>query len=149
MALLSTYSAANRVVESDSVVMYSMSVSLGEFWVEDVFEYRRLRSKSYRYVGMDIDTARDCAAAAAAYYMRDKTVPRVGKSWDIQNVSAGKELMADIAIQRRGGNMYDVVINVHEDDIRSSKDGTLEPASLFTDTIYSNRKYDTEATAFA
>ena len=40
--------------------------------------------------------------------------------------------MADIAVQQREGCMYDVVINVREDDARLRTNVTANPSSLFT-----------------
>lgn len=129
MALLNTYSSANRVVTEDKVVTYSVSRIQGEWthiisplaWYTyyTVYEYHRYCTKTYSYVGMDIATARNCAAAMVTKYTRNFE----NSDWDadtgtFNDVYGGTVCMAEIAIQQTAGHMYSVVVNVREDDTK-------------------------------
>lgn len=153
MGLLSTYTSANRVVTDDKIVTYSQNLIYGDWTYQStvaelitlhsVYEYHRYCSKSYSYVGMDLSTARDCANAMITKYTRSYKISDWQSSGasagEFVDVNGGSVVMADIAIQKREGQMYDVVINVREDDTRLRSYST-SPASLFT--AENTRDYD-------
>ena len=150
MALLNTYGSANRVVTEDKVVTYSINRIQGE-WTHiisavqqyiyyTVFEYHRYCTKTYSYVGMDLTTARDCAAAMVTKYTRNFE----NSDWDedtgtFNDVYGGSMCMADIAIQQTAGPMYSVVVSVREEDTKVRTTIT-SPASLFS--AENSRDYD-------
>ena len=155
MALLTTYTEANRVINTALTVTYSkrkiygswsytnlnMQTTIGEAW-----EYSRHAVKSYTYVGMDYTTALACRSAMVALYARTTKVSEFSTSGatigTFVTVDAGTQLMADIAVQHDDGGMYSVVVNVNEQDSRTSTSGSLSPASLFsTENV---RTYDGE-----
>lgn len=150
MALLNTYGAANRVVTEDKVVTYSINRVQGEWtyiissnqWYTyyTVFEYHRYCTKTYSYVGMDLTTARNCAAAMVTKYTRNFE----NSDWDedtgtFNDVYGGSMCMADIAIQQTAGRMYSVIVSVREDDAKV-RTTIMSPVNVFTDE--NNRDYD-------
>lgn len=153
MALLQTYNASNRVIDNDKTVTYSM-VRVNGSWVKDtgplpwqettynwMWEYHRYCQKSYRYVGMDLTTANSCAAAMITKYTRTFYTSQ----WDTSrgewaDVAGGTKPMAEVTVQKNQGCMYDVIVNVREDDVRMRKT-VATPSSLFTNE--NNRDYDT------
>ena len=157
MALLTTYSSANRVVVADSVPTYSGRLISGEWSYTQgmttttyyyMYEYHRYRTKEYRYVGMNYATAAACAAAAANYYLRNARM-------SIWNDTTGqfdrgsyiRETMAQISIEQVAGEMYDVVISVNEDDSCLNRSAYTSISSLFS--TENSRGYDTGTSAFA
>lgn len=48
--------------------------------------------------------------------------------------------MADVVIQKRAGQMYDVVVSVREDDSRNRVASVFDPSVLFS--TENNRDYD-------
>ena len=156
MALLTTYSSANRVVTADSVPTYSGRLISGE-WSASIdnitttyyymYEYHRYRTKEYRYVGMDYSTAIACATSAASYYLRNARM----SIWDdttgeFNRDSFIRETMANIALEQVAGEMYDVVISVNEDDSCLNHVAYTDISTLFT--TENSRGYDTSDTAF-
>lgn len=145
MALLNSWSSANRVVLNDKVVTYSQQRIYGEWsyingvsqiiTLHSAWEYHRYCSKTYMYVGMDISTANLCAQAMITKYTRNYSVSQWNSSGDYKgqftDISGGTVCMADICVQQREGHMYDVIINVREDDSRQ-KTYSTSPQSLFT-----------------
>lgn len=91
------------------------------------------------YVGMDLATANACAAAMIAKYTRPFYVSSWTDSGNWEVVPGGSMPMAEVTVQQRAGCMYDVMVNVREDDTRMSKTAD-SPASLFT--IENARDYD-------
>jgi len=83
------------------------------------------------YVGMDLTTANACAAAMITKYTRPFYVSSWTDSGTWEVVPGGSMLMAEVTVQQRAGCMYDVMINVREDDVRMSKTA-VSPTSLFT-----------------
>lgn len=145
MGLLTTYSAANRVVDSDTPVTYKVNAIVYEMW-HAAYEVHRYKTKSYKYVGMDFATAQQCAATAAAYYQRVKHTYQLDDSGTWKTHQSCPCNMADITIERVDGDMYDVVINVNEDDVYMSTGGDLSDLGALFDA--NNRKYDTDDKAF-
>lgn len=156
MALLETYGEVNRVVETGLSVSYSKTRTFG-YWhhvmlnvEEDYTEawtYRRRATKSYRYVGMTYEAAQTCAADMRKLYNRDQKM----SVWDLNDnrefaepSTPNKVVMADVAVTYAGGSMYDVRVEVNEDDERMRR-ASLAPDALFT--AEKSRDYDGESEA--
>ncbi len=131
--LLNYYDARNRVIDrglavckdsqrvlgswtGETVVASGASTTYGSMWRKT-----RTATMSYRYVGMDLTTAKACAAAMATYWTR-KTKYYVwnsmaGEMGDWLPQDGVSALMASIAVVKAGdGPMYDVEIEVRERD---------------------------------
>lgn len=160
MGLLTTYSKSNRVVTNGKVLSYSKQYRPGQWSYNEtistihtyyqMWECHRYCTKSYMYVGMDLTTAEACAAAAIAYYTRETkssfwnyNSPSDG---DFTTIQSGNVLMADVNIQQVEGHMYNVVINVREEDCRYTRNKDDDPATIFA--FENLRKYDTGNGAF-
>lgn len=129
MALLTSYSAENLVIDSGLVVAYSKSlVSGGWSWTSGsvsgsydyMWEMHRRARQSFRYVGMTYDAAQSCKAAMVSKYTRSFSVSQwngsvMNGSWT--QVNGGTQPMADIAVNHNEDGSYDVVGNVNEDDM--------------------------------
>ena len=59
---------------------------------------------------------------------------------EFTDINGGNICMADIVIQKRAGQMYDVVVSVREDDSRNRVASLLDPSVLFY--TENNRDYD-------
>lgn len=100
MALINTWNANNRVVEQGKVTTYSRKGVKGRsIWWNKGYEYHRYCSLTYRYVGMDYNTALSCADAMVAKYTRNYTEAE----WDddattYHNDRKGVKCMADVGI---------------------------------------------------
>lgn len=137
--MLDTYTEANRVITrglaawtavervfgswtGGTLVGSGASVTYGSMW-----RHVRRATMSYRYVGMDLATARACAAEMAEKYTRTTRAfvwsPTAGSMGDWTENDGGSVLMAKISVVRAGdGGAYDVVIDVDETDEKWQKD---------------------------
>lgn len=153
MALLETYGEVNRVVETGLSVTYSKTRTFG-YWSHvmlnvdesytEAWTYRRRATKSYRYTGMTLDAAKACAADMRDYYTRAQKV----SVWDLNDdrefaepAVANSLCMADIAVVPVSASMYEVRVQVNEDDERMRR-ASLAPDALFT--TEKSRQYDGE-----
>lgn len=155
MALLNTWGADNRVVTNDKVVTYSTRLIYGSWsyvspdapnitvTINSAYEYHRYCSKSYMYVGMDRATAGACAQAMITKYTRSFSVSEWNSSGQnagqFTDTGGGSYCMAEVCVQQREGCMYDVLINVREDDTRL-RTSITSPEALFA--AENNRDYD-------
>ncbi len=157
MALRTSHSSENRVVDSGLVVTYSVVKVNGtwsytsanvEGWYYYMWELHRRARKSYRYVGMTETAARACKAAMIALYTR--TVQQsfwngdtMGGGWTVG--SGGEMPMAEIAMSHNDDGSYDVVVNVNEDDCRMAMANSSPPAfAVAFSTERLTRNYDGE-----
>ena len=158
MALLNSYGSANRVVTNDKVVTYSMTKLEGNWtWFDGVnthsyywmWEIHRYCTKQYKYVGMDLATAQACAAAKVTLFTRTfkasvYEAPALGRG-QCNDYDMGKRCMAEVSIHQTQGHMYEVLINVTEDDSRmrtpDQTTASVDPATFFT--AENQRDYDT------
>lgn len=160
MGLLTTYNKDNRVVTGGKTVSYSRAMIPGQwtyntsistqttYW--QAWEYHRYCYKTYMYVGMDQTTAEACAAAAITYYTRTTKT----SFWNYNGptdgtftqVTSGSIPMADVQVQQVEGHMYNVVINVREEDCLLSISPDVPYSTLFAYT--DSRGYDTGNNAF-
>lgn len=154
MALLTTYSDANKVEESTLSIGYTRCKIYGSWSSTSLsattthtqaWEYTRRASQSYRYVGMTKSAAETCAAAMVTKYTRSTMV----SEWDttegsatfgqFKAVAGGDIPMADVTTQHNGGGMWSVVVNLHEEDSRTSLSASESFSSLFS--AENNRQY--------
>ena len=142
MALLTSHSSANLVIDSGLVVTYSKSLVSGSWAYVSanvsgsyayMMEYHRRARMSFRYVGMTEAAAAACKAAMISAYTRSFKISiwddtSMGGSWS--DNSAGEMPMSEIAMSHNDDGSYDVVVNVNEDDTRMRK--TTESPSYAT-----------------
>ncbi len=145
MALLSTASAANRVTERALCVTYSVSAVKGSWsytnnanvvTTESVaYEFHRYASCRYRYVGMDYASAKAAADSIREKYTRDFWTSEWQGSGEntgtFQDLDMGTKLQGFVEVVRREGHLYDVEVEVSEDDVKMSLSPNITPASLF------------------
>lgn len=157
MGLLTSYGEANRVIDQDLDVTYSRQRVYQDYTyvygiaqlitIHSVWEYHRHASKSYRYVGMDRETANSCAAAMVAKYTRATKI----SDWNatgsaagtFSDIDGGDIPMAEVAVVHREGCMYDVQVSVNEEDVRTRVDVVADVATLFA--TENARDYDDAA----
>lgn len=147
MALLTTYTDANKVEDTTLQIVYTRRKIYGSWSSSSLsvttthtqaWEYTRRASQSYRYVGMTKSAAEACAAALVALYTRATKV----SEWDttegsltygqFKHVAGGDVPMADVTPQHDGGEMWSVVVNLHEEDSRTSLSASESFSSLFS-----------------
>ncbi len=136
MALRTSHSSANLVIDSALVVTYSKSLINGNWsytsanvsgYYDYMLEYHRRARMSFRYVGMTKAAAESCKNAMVAAYTRQFKMSlwdgsSMGGAW--YDNSAGEMPMAEIAMSHNEDSSYDVVVNVNEDDTRMRKTDT-------------------------
>lgn len=149
MALIQSYSAANRQVDEDLAVTYTKTRVYGSWsyasgtsivTVYSVWSYTRTATKSYRYVGMTKAAANSCAEAIRQIYQRNTTVSEWGDTDEFKDVDGGSIPMADVGVRHVDGDMWEVSVNVHESDSRMRRVPVASAESLFTDE--DQRDYD-------
>ncbi len=155
MALISTASSDNRVVDTQLSIRYTRRRVYGSWsyasgtsivTVNSVWEYTRTATKNYRYVGMTGAAATALAAALVDYYTRTtKTSDWDSSEGQFTTIDAGSVPMADVVCQHGDGDMWTVSVSVNEEDTRMSRAATASFASLFA--LENQRAYDTGADA--
>lgn len=155
MGLLNSWGLENKVVTRGKSVTKEENLILGT-WVGttvvasaasktygSMWQYQRTCSYSYMYVGMDYDTALQCADTLAAFLTRDTNYyewnSTAGELGDWVKHTGGKQLMSKIAVMHTEGKMWSVTVDVHEIDIIMSK--TQTTPSWYVEDL---RKYDYE-----
>lgn len=155
MGLLTTYTDVNCVVDTALQVNYTRRIVFGQ-WVKSTitsssasttytqaWEYARAAVKTYRYVGLDEATARECASAMRALYTRtSKTSVWNGTTGEFDTIVSGDILMADVVAQHDDGDAWFVTVSVHEQDTRMNLLSNINPESLFGSER--SRDYDGE-----
>ena len=130
--LLSSYSPDNRVLYQDKDVTYSSRHVYGWWTINSTvvtlisfnqaWEITRYCTMHYSYVGMDLSTANACAAELKQLFTRDMIqsiwTGQNTVTYDFDELSAGKAQMADIKINKTAGCMYQVDVQVNENDSR-------------------------------
>ena len=153
MALLTTYDESNRVITDGLIVSYETQLTFGR-WVQisqaggaiikvydKVWTTTRKATKRYKYVGMDLETAQDCAEEMISKYTRDfKTSVWKNLDGDFEHISGGSRCMAKVGVRYVQGGMYDVDIEVDEVDTRT----TINEGSKTLFTTEDSRDYDGE-----
>ena len=155
MGLLTSWGAANRVIDQDLVKTYSRQRVYQDYTyvygvaqlitIHSVWEYHRRATKSYRYVGMDRDTANECAEAMVTKYTRTTKVSDWNATGEhagtFSDIDGGAIPMAEVAVVHVAGCMYEVHITVNEDDMRLRVEIVANPETLFA--TENSRDYDT------
>lgn len=117
--MLNYYDDRNKVTDTALQIYYKFRTRFVQ--IDDTlypqYNITRRAVKKYRYVGMDLTTAKACAAAKRTKYTRYvkgwRWDPEQTPSWIPQNMS---QCQADIAIVHVDGAMWNVEINVDETD---------------------------------
>lgn len=133
--LKSVYDNSNKDTDTGLSIKYSQSFN-GQYW-----EVVRTATKQYKFIGMDYDTACECAAAKRTQYTR--AFSRIDTSSGAPQRVYVYECPSDIAPQHNGGNVWSVPISVNEQDIVASQTRVMDPATLFTEA--NSRNYDEDA----
>ena len=154
MGLIYTASGDNRTLQQGLTVTYSKRRLYQPYTylsqinvlttINYVWEYHRYAVKTYSYVGMDYEAAKSKAKELVNSYTRSCYI----SAWQSGGKNAGTfvterigdKLQADISVQKYLGHMYTVVVDIHEDDVRLSTDGSISPAGLFA--LEDARRYD-------
>ena len=129
------YDNSNKVTDTGLCVSYRQNFN-GQYW-----EITRTAKKQYQFIGMDKDTAYECAAAKRTQYTR--AFLRIDTSSGVPQRVYAYECPSDIAPQHRDGDVWSVSISVNEQDIVASQTRATDPASLFTEA--NARNYDEDA----
>ena len=133
MALKTSYSDANIIVEEPLKVTYSTQVISGSWgWTSGNVSgsYNRMRenhryaTKRFRYVGMTHDAALACRDALIEKFTRDFKMSiwngdAMGGEW--MSINGGTMCMADVSPEENEDGSYDVLVNVNEDDVKYTK----------------------------
>lgn len=152
MALLTTATADNRAIDTALSKTYARRVVYGTWTKVELnvtttytkaWEYSRVATKSYRYVGLTEAAAKQIAAYYADYYTRATKV----SEWDsedgeFKHVDGGSVPMATVVPQHEDGGMWSVVISVDEQDTRLDLSPSRSFATLFA--TEDARSYDGE-----
>lgn len=138
--LKNVYDNSNKITSSGLSVTYKQTFN-GSYW-----EIARYAKKAYSFVGMDKDTAYECAAAKRAQYTRafarlDTSV--IDENHTLPDVVFAYECPSDIAPQHQDGDIWSVEIQVNEEDHRASGSAVSNPAALFPQE--NARSYDEDA----
>lgn len=155
MALITTASSANRVVDSALCVTYARRKVYGSWsytsgttviTLASAWEYTRTATKNYRYVGMSESAAADLAAVLVDYYTRSTRISEWNSSTGAFSTTDGGTVpMADVVCQRGDGDMWTVQVSVNEQDARMSTLSTDSFSTIFaTENL---RTYDTDSSA--
>ena len=138
--LKSVYDNTNKVTSSGLSVTYKQSFN-GQYW-----EITRYAKKSYSFIGMDKDTAYECAAAKRAQFTRAFArldTSTIDEEHPLPTIVSAYECPSDIAPQHQDGDVWSVDIQVNEEDHRAAGSPSQNPASLFT--TENARNYDEDA----
>lgn len=139
MGLITTYDDTNKVTDRGLAIRYSSELVQND----DISYYQLTRycTKSYSYVGMDYQTAVECASVKRAQYTRDYArISTSSLSSTLPTIIYIKECPVDIAPQHTAGDMWQVDIQVNELDIRYSE---TNPESIEAEFTAENaRNYD-------
>ena len=105
------------------------------------FEYTRIATAQYEYIGYDLDTAKEMKKSFIKKYNRLKLLStwKQGENDFIDGIS-GHELMADITMQQIKGHMYKIIVNVHEEDRKMMK--TAEKTAAVVFALENTREYE-------
>ena len=131
------YDNTNKVTETGLSVSYRQSFNRdGNYW-----EVVRIAKKQYQFIGMDKDTAYECAAAKRSQYTREFS--RIIEPSGHPEIDKVVECPSDIAPQHQDGDVWSVSIAVNEIDYKFSSTKVSDPATLFTEA--NARNYDEDA----
>jgi len=146
MSLKTSHSDDNLVIEEALVVTYSNAIITGIWTWESISasgSYERMREchryarKSFRYIGMTHTAAASCKTSMITAFTRTfknsfwNGATNQG-AWNVMN--AGTQLMAEVSMVPSGGDAWDVVVRINEDDVRTMKvEDSYYYATVFSD----------------
>ena len=138
--LKSVYDNTNKVTST------GLSVTYKQHWNGTFWEVTRYAKKSYSFIGMDEETAYECAAAKRSQYTRafarlDTSTPSANPP--LPTIVYAYECPSDIAPQHKDGGIWNVQIQVNEEDVRASLEALEDPSTLFS--AENARNYDESA----
>ena len=111
MALLTTYTDANKVVtsiKSDEVNKTMKWLNgYGNAWVVET-----VKRESFYYTGMDYATALACKAAMELAWTKDITDWTINDAGSLSDATSNK-LVANIEVSNEGGNMWRCSVDVN------------------------------------
>ena len=133
MALKTSYSDANIIVEEPLNVTYSTQIISGSWgWTSSNVSgsYNRMRenhryaTKRFRYVGMTHSAALACRYDLIEKFTRDFKMSywngdAMGGEW--LTMTGGTMVMAYVTPEENEDGSYDVLVNVNEDDTKYTK----------------------------
>jgi len=132
MGLLTTATADNRIVDRDLVITYSQKLVNGKWhWIYGLaegdvwraWEYRRFATKTYRYVGMDFDSAKTKAESILQSFTREYWISQFeydSSGAHFYQYSGGIKPCATVSVNKMQGHMYEIIIQVNEEDVAYS-----------------------------
>ena len=144
MALKTSYSDANIIVEEPLNVTYSTQIISGSWgWTSSNVSgsYNRMRenhryaTKRFRYVGMTHSAALACRYDLIEKFTRDFKMSywngdAMGGEW--LTMTGGTMVMAYVTPEENEDGSYDVLVNVNEDDTKYTKvEVPFYPATAF------------------
>lgn len=103
------------------------------YWGQNVYEYHRLASKEYAYVGMNEAAAKACQAAMLAKYTRVWT--RWYNDRGTYKPVRSQSCCANVSLNHVGGVTWDVEISVNEDQMQYCPGYVANPDYLFDLTL--------------
>ena len=132
MSLRTTYGDANKLTSTGLCVRYACEEQSG------LYVFTRYASKTYAYVGMTYDCAKDCAAAKRTQYLRRHNRVSVTAPADTTTSTTGTaentlvyEALCTISTTHGDGDSWDVEIQVNETEQRAAESSDVSPDSLF------------------
>lgn len=130
--MLSTYTSANRVVSVGLLTQYRR-VYDADSYDQPFWQYTRIRTKAYSYVGLSESAAKACAEAMQAYYTR--TFPmyewKFGR-WQVKAGASYQDCVAEVGYQHDEGHLWHVDVQVNEQAIIYSPDVIADLPAAFT-----------------
>lgn len=112
------------------------SVGVITHTVYQVYEYHRYCTKRYKYVGMNQTMAENKLKSLINTYNRTVYISQWNDSGanagEFTDITAGNKLQASIYAQRVAGCLYEVIVEINEDDTKFDTHGYVSPESLFS-----------------
>ena len=131
---------------TNMVTATGLSVTYKQHWNGTYWEVTRYAKKSYSFIGMDEETAYECAAAKRSQYTRAFArldTSTVSQTPPLPEIVYAWECPSDIAPQHQDGGIWSVQIQVNEEDVRASLTVLTDPSTLFS--AENARNYDESA----
>ena len=147
MALLTTWTDANRYDSTALQTVYKLEIVSNETGADGFFWFRitRTRTKSFQFVGLSADAAVSCAAAMYERYIR--SIP----SWTCYTSQAGRQYWysqggvrtpcASVETSHRDGHMWEVNVQLSEEVCAYTKEAsTWSPMNSDLETELQDRE---------
>lgn len=126
MALLTTWTAANRYDSTGLATAYATETVATEYasGVDYAYKHTRTRTKNYQYVGLSKEAAYSCVAAMNAKYLRWRlpwkvtittlTAQTFTATWSVDETRKYRELTASSSASHDAGHIWHVDVQVNE-----------------------------------